>query len=261
MPKKKSKKLAVKPSAPLRWEFDPDIPTQKFMDGQPLTDTWDLQEAVAIFVRRLEEHDFHTWEAVVSQEQGLALTAEQEQLLDGLLNFGDPDDDQILYLNDIPRYTEPWHVILNKIVPYLLIEPFRTFDWCEEVKCDGWNHMMSALKKHGKGLSLPQEVKSPEEVVPAELRHKLWLQFCFNDLGGLGQVEELTLENEEQEWRIDRFVDHLRDCKESVEYLGLTLESLMAKVVLPERDQPIFVRLMTKKLNLASGADRLADHL
>ena len=50
---------------------------------------------------------------------------------------------------------------------------------------------------------------SHEEVVPAELRHRLWLQDCFDDLSGLGQEEDLTLDDPEQHYRIDEFIIRL----------------------------------------------------
>jgi len=62
MPKRK--KQARKP-APMRWEFDPDIPTHDFFEGGSLDDMWNLQEAVDSFVHWLEEDRFLTWEAVV----------------------------------------------------------------------------------------------------------------------------------------------------------------------------------------------------
>jgi hypothetical protein len=68
-----------------------------------------------------------------------------------------------------------------------------------------WNQIMTALREHGQGLSLPPGVQSPEEVVPSEIRHKLWLQCCFNDLSGLGQEKELTLEDPEEHYS-DRVV-------------------------------------------------------
>src|SRR5207302_10184777 len=136
---------------------------------------------------------------------GLPLTAKQRQALRSLLNFNDEDDDQILYINEIPRPSEPWYVILNKIVPHLLVEPFRTFDVQEEVKSDGWHRIMTALEEHGQGLSLPPGMASYREVVPADLRHKLWLQYCFDILGGLGQDDDLTLE-EEDPLRVDEFI-------------------------------------------------------
>lgn len=259
MPKKK--KPPAKTSAQMRWEFDADIPTDDFFDGRNLDELWDLQEAVDNFVSMMNDGTFLTWEAVACEEQGIPLTPRQKKALGGLLNFNDEEDDGILYIDEIPRPSEPWHVILNKIVPHLIIEPFRTFDCHEEVKCDGWNLLVTALREHGKGLSLPPGVKAPEEVVPAEIRHKLWLQWCFNDLSGLGQEKELTLEDPDEHYRIEWFIEHLRECKDTVAFFGLTLESLLTRVVLPEKDRPIFLKLMQEKLGLGSGVEKIAVHL
>jgi hypothetical protein len=258
MPRKKKKQPAKQPGL-VHWQVDRDIPTYDFLDGIS-HNTWGLQEAVENFISKLEKGDFLTWEAVVGHEQGLALTAKQEKALDGLINFGDPDDDQILYINEIPRPSEPWYVILNKIVPHLLMEPFRTFDVHDDVKSDGWHRIMTALNPYGQGLSLPPGVVSHKEVVPAELRHKLWLQYCFEILSGLGQADDLILE-EDDPWRVDEFIDRLRECKESVAFFGLTLESLLTRIILPERDRPLFVRLMQEKLGLKTDQERIADYL
>ena len=259
MPKKK--KLPARKPASMRWDFDPDIPTQDFFEGRNLDELWDLQEAVDNFVSMINDGTFLTWEAVSSEEQGIPLTPRQKQALGGLLNFTDEDDDGILYINEIARPSEPWYVILNKIVPHLLIEPCRTFDCHEDVKCDGWNQIVTALREHGEGLSLPLGLKSPEEVVSVEMRHKLWLQWCFNDLSGLGQEEELTFEDPAEHFRIEWFIEHLRECKDTVAYLGLTLDSLLTRVVLPEKDRPIFIKLMKEKLGLGSVQEKIADHL
>ncbi len=259
MPRKKKPKPGGK-SGPMRKTFVAEIPTDDFFDGRPLTDLWNLQEAVDNFVYRLEKDCFMTWEAVVCHEQGVPLTGRQQEALDGLINFGDPADDQILYINEIARPSEPWHVILNRLLPQLLIEPFRTFDVQQEVKSDGWNRIMAALDEHAHGLSLPPGVASYREVVPADLRHKLWVQYCFAILGGLGQDDDLTLE-EDDPWRVDEFIRRLRQCKESVAHFGLTLESLLTRVILPERDQPLFVKLMHAKLGLSSAAEPLVDRL
>ncbi len=257
----RKKNTAAQKPAPLRWEFDPDIPTHDFLEEGPLDDIWNLQEAVENFVSGVEEGQFLTWEAVVCEEQGLPLTAGQKKALRSLLNFNDAEDDEILYIDEIPRPSEPWYVILNKIVPYLLIEPFKTFGVHDDVKSDGWNRIMTALNEHGQGLSLPPGVASYRVVVPADLRHKLWLQYCFNDLSGLGQEEDMTLEDPEEHYRIDWFIDHLRECKESVARCGLTLESLLTRVILPEKDQPIFIKIMMEKLGLSSAQEQIADHL
>jgi hypothetical protein len=260
MPGKKKKQPSPKP-APIRWEFGPDIPTHDFLEEGPLHDPWNLQQAVENFVSWVEEGQFLTWEAVVCQEQGLPLTAAQQKALAGLLNFNDEGDDEILYIDEIPRPSEPWYVILNKIVPYLLIEPFRTFDVQEEVKSDGWQRITTALAEHGQGLSLPPGAASYREVVPADLRHKLWLQYCFNDLAGLGQEEGMTLEDPEEHYRIDWFIDHLRERKESVAHFGLTLESLLTRVILPERERPLFLQMMQEKLGLSSAQVEITDRL
>jgi hypothetical protein len=260
MPRKKKKPRAQNP-APMRWEFDADIPTNDFFEGRPLSEMWNLQEAVENFVDMLEREDFLTWEAVVCQEQGLPLTAQQEEALDGLMDFGDHADDQILYINEIARPSEPWYVILNQLVPHLLIEPFRTFDLHEDVKVDGWSRIAKALQERGQGLSLPSGVTKHEEVVPADLRHKLWLQHCFNAPDGLGQEADMTLEDPEELWRIEEFTKHLRECKESVAHFGLTLESLLTRLILPERDQPILIELMQEKLGLPSAQEPIAEHL
>lgn len=259
MGKKKREKEADQLPARPKWEFDADIPTDDFFEGVDQRDPWNLQEAVTNFIDWLEEDRFLTWEAVACYEQEQPLTARQQKALDALISFEESDDDQILYIDEMARPSEPWHVILNKIVPHLLIEPFRTFDVPCDVQLEGWLQLLTALQDHGGGLSLPEGVGSLPEVVPTELRHKPWLQYCFDILSGLGQAEDLNLK--EQPWRIDEFIDRLRECKTVVESLSLTLESLLTRVVLPERDRPLFMMMMQEKLGLDSIQDRLVDHL
>jgi hypothetical protein len=257
---RKTKRPSKQPATP-SWEFDPDIPTYDFFEGNSLDELGMLQEAVDGFVYWLEEDRFLTWEAVACEEQGLRLTARQKGLLGELLCFGDDVSDEILYIDEVPRFSEPWHVILNKIVPHLLLEPYRTFDVHEDVTCDGWTRIVSALREHGEGLSLPPGVESCEEVVPVDLRHKLWLQSCFDNLGGLGQLESMTLENPQEQYRVDWFIECLRKSRASVAYFGLTLESLLGRIVLPAKDQPILLKLLQDKLGLAADDEQIAGRL
>ena len=120
MPKKKRKSAATNP-APIRWEFEPDIPTHDFLEEECLDDT------VEIFVDKFEDGRFLTWEAVVCEEQGLPLTANRRSVGEPAQFHDDEEDDEILYIDEIPRPSEPWYVILNKIAR-LLVEPCRTFD-------------------------------------------------------------------------------------------------------------------------------------
>ncbi len=245
----------------LKWQFEPSVPTYDFFQERTLDpkNIWGLQEAVESFIFRVEHHYFFLWEAVVCYEQGLPLTAGQEDQLDDLIDFSDSDDEEILYIDDMPRTSESWHGILNKIAPHLLIEPYVTSGVHDEVKCDGWERLAGCLRKDGEGLSLPEGAASATEVVPAELRHKLRLQTCFYDLHGLGQDEEINLE--EQPDRIDWFLDRLWEHKDSVEYFDLTLDSLMTRVILPDRDRPLFVKMMRESLGLQSNDEPIAGHL
>ncbi len=159
MPRKKRKRPA-RERAPMRWEFDADTPTDDFFGGRPLTDMWNLQEAVENFISMLEQEDFLTWEAVVCEERGLPLTIEQAERLNKLISFSDTADERILYINEIARPSEPWYAILNQLAPDLLVEPYMTDDVAQEVKLDGWSRIMTALREHGRGLSLPLEAAS-----------------------------------------------------------------------------------------------------
>src|SRR5207247_2671155 len=126
----------------------------------------------------------------------------------------------------------------NATRPRLMIERNSTDDVPEDLVCDCWKRIVTTLRKHAEGLSLPPDAQSVETVVPAELRHKLWLQSCFDALSGLGQDESLTLEDPEQQHRIEWFIDSLRESKDSVAFFHLTLESLGAMVLLPAKEQP-----------------------
>jgi hypothetical protein len=249
-----------RPARP-RWDFDPRIPTSEWFERQSLDEMWNLQEAVETFVYEMEKGRFLTWEAVFCKEQHLPLTAEQQDALGRLFSFNDDveSEGRIHYIDGIRRPSKPWDEILNQIVPHLLIEPFDTSAVFWEVKSEGFPKLMDAVRKHGHGLSLPGGANSPEEVIPAELRHKLWLQACFVDLAGLGQEPEINLT--EQPERINWFIEHLRKHKDSVRLLGLTLETMMKRVLLPDTDQPIFTNLMRDQLLLTSIQEPIAPHL
>ena len=179
-----------------------------------------------------------------------------------LIDFSDGGDNRVLYIDEIPRPIEPWHAILNQIVPHILVEPFRTADVHYGVHAEGWRNLVDCLAEHGDGLSLPSGFHHrPWRSSTSELRHKLWLQDCFDALSGLGQDEGLTLENEEQQDRIDEFIAALRDHSDSIQFFNLTLDSLLERVILPEKDKTIFVRMMQDKLGIKSTAEPIADYL
>ena len=153
-----------------------------------LSRPFDLSEAVENFIYNMEKDEFRTWEAVIREEQGLVTMPVLIDLADELMSFGDPDeDDPVHYIDDIERCSEPWYEILRRIAPHLLIERLRTADVHDDVLLDGWPRIAAWVERRARGLSLPEGVRRPLDVVPEELRHRLWLQFCCNPLCGLGQ--------------------------------------------------------------------------
>src|SRR4051812_3887097 len=185
---RKKKHRPSKPKRPTRpaclealWHFDDDVPTCDLFEHRNPDDDGDLGEVLHEVVFWIEGGYFLRWESIVCDELGLPLTARQEEALGELLSFSDdPDDDRILYIDEIPRPDGLWYEIVRKFAPNLLKEPYTTSDSHFDVIYEGWKDLVAALEKHGEGLSLPKGVDHPVEVVPPELRHKLWLQACFD---------------------------------------------------------------------------------
>jgi hypothetical protein len=174
-------------------------------------------------------------------------------MLDNLCSFDEEfPDDETLYIDETPRYSEPWHVILNRIVPHLLLEPFHS-DESDVLHWNGWFRLCKALEKHGGGLSLPEGARTAQEVVPTELQHKLNVQCCFSRLIGGDLDEDPEL--------FDEFLDWLRRERESVAYLNLTLNSLLRWLILPPRNRDVFTRMMQEEWGLSNGDEPLADYL
>ena len=246
----------VRPTG-INWDFGPEVPVCDFFETFDLSGPFNLSEAVENFICDMERDEFRTWEAVIREEQGLATMPVLTDLADEVMCFGEPDeDDPVHYINGIERCSEPWYEILRKIAPHLLIERLETADAYDDVLLNGWPQLAAWVEERARGLSLPEGVRRPLDVVAEELRHRLWLQSCFDPLCGLGQEEELTLDEEEEHWRIDEFLDLLQRHRGSVEFLGLTLASLLDRCELPDRDRPIFIRMVSDRLGL-SGTDEL----
>lgn len=241
----------------------PKVPTEDYLRHIDLGEMGQIGEAIESLIYDLENGYFLTWEAVVRQEQGLPLSEEQEAALDDLISFNDDGDDEpILYINERSRPSEPWYEIVRTLVPHLLLEEFKTYEVHYEVTTEGWPRLANCLKVYGSMLSLPEGIESPLDVIASEIQHRLWLQYCFGILSGLGQAEELTLAREEQHYRIEHFIKRLKEHKESVEYLDLTLEKMLKLVLLPPKDEEIFVDdVMLKELGISSVKEPLGNAL
>lgn len=254
---------AEKPVCPdNRWSFGKAVPTYDPLEYFNPKEMHRVEEAVYNFVAAIEDGEYPAWEAVVCQELRLPLTARQRQELDGLIDFSDDTSGhRVLYIDGLPRPSRLWYDVLRTIVPHLLLDQLRTADVHYAVVTEGWPSIAAALKQHGAGLSLPEGVHDPLGVIADGLRHRLGFQSAFEELSGLGQEKELTLANREQRDRIDWFLEKLRECRQSVEFLGWTLDSMLEILILPSKDRPIFIRLMLEKLGLPATKARIADCL
>jgi hypothetical protein len=255
--RRRRSRRAAKDQIPL----DPDVPTYDYLEYINLDDPGFVDQALDNLIDGIKTGYFLQWEAVARQEQGLPLTRKQKRALDSLIRFSDEEDGRILTIDEMPRPKEPWYEIARKIVSRILREPFRTDEGMYWAMHEGWPTLVEVLEVHGQDLSLPEGAESPLDIFPADLRHRLWLQTCFDALSGLGQSEELTLENERQQDRIKWFIGLLKERKDTVRYFDLTLETLLTRVIMPPKDERIFVVMMTQDLGLVSSQDRLADFL
>jgi hypothetical protein len=248
---------------PRRRARNRDIPVYDYLEDFHLDsgDGW-FGECLDALIQDISKGYFLLWEAVVSEEQGLVLTPKQEEALGELISFSDDDDDLILHIDGMPRPMEPWYETVRKLAPKLILDPFETYHIYEETYCEGWSRLVQSIEEHGKDLSLPAGVASALDVIPPEISHRLRLQDAFDPLYGLGQEEDLTLENPDQKpWRIEQFIDALKETKESVRYFDLTLTDLFKRIKLPPRDENILIESMLEILGMTSVSEKLYRYL
>lgn len=262
MPKQKKADKTKRPH-PIRIIRNRHVPTHDFFENRDLSDEWDINEALDNLVSDLKSDYFLTWEAVICEEQGFSLTKKQKKALGNLIDFGDEwDEERILYINEMPRPSTQWYEIVAKVASHLVDnEPFDIIRGGTEAITEGWPELVRAVQKRGIHLSLPDGMESALGIFPPEVFHQLNLQLCLDSLGGLGQNEELSLENEEQHYRIEWFIECLQQHKGMIRYYNLTLESILTKVKMPSREKSAFIKLMIKHLRLPSEKVCLIDFL
>ena len=238
-----------------------DIPKYNYLGDHDLNDHGAIESLLETLQSDFAEGYFLTWEAVERNEQGLPLTNKQKKALSDLVSFNEDGSDRIFYIDDMPRPDEPWYEIIRKIAEHLVVDKFRTYDVHFAVTTSGWEDLVEIIEEYGDDLSMPEGVKSPMDIIPLELQHQLWLQWCFEELEGIGQDDLITLADQEEYSRIENFIEGLRECKESVQYLKLTLRKLFNILILPEKDEKILIDNMIAKLGLTSIDDQISDYL
>lgn len=261
--KRRRRTKKKKPSSAINWQFKPDVPVYDIFKYDREEKGFAYEMAFDDFIYTLKAGEYLLWEAVISKEQNLPLNEEHKKALGELLYFGDKDpEDRILYIDEMPRPKEPWYEVATKIFAGVLVEPFNTKEGMSSVIYEGWEMLVDILKEQGQHLSLPKGVKNPLKFLPVDIDHLLHLHLCFDALFGLGQEEELTLANPEQcEYRMKWFLDCIKEHKDTLQFFNLSLNSLLSRIIMPAKDEEIFIRLMTKELGLPSLDVKLADYL
>lgn len=262
MARKRKRHKKSKKTSQIKWQFEADVPTNDIFEHINRERLYGYEIALSDLIHDIESGYYLLWEAVISQEQNLPLTTSHKKALNDLMYFGYEDKSRTLYIDEIPRPKEPWYEVLRKIIPNIIEDPLRTIDGGSEAIYEGWPMLKEALEEYGQYLSLPPDTQKAIDIIPLELQHLLELHLCFDALTGLGQEEELTLENPEQrEYRIEWFLRCIKEHRESIQFFDLSLETLLRKIILPPTDEKVFVRLMTKELDLPSPQASLAEFL
>jgi len=60
-------------------------------------------------------------------------------------------------------------------------------------------------------------------------------------------------------FRFDMFMERLKECKESVDFLKLNLKKILSIIILPSEDKEIFKRIMMDKLGINSVKEPIID--
>lgn len=224
-----------------------DIPTEDYFQYKDLNSHSDLESLINHLIGDFEFGYFLRWEAVERNEQGLTLSSKQQEELDGIITFEDEEDevedDRILYIDEVARPNKPWHEIVKIVSSHLVIDKLKTYETHFAVITEGWPRLVESLNEYGKDLTLPQGISSPLDVVPADIQHRLWFQYFCEAFLGIGQPEVPCLSDKSSHYRFDMFMDRLKECKESVDFLKLSLEKILSILILPSEDKEILKEL------------------
>ncbi len=242
-----------------------DIPTENYFQYKDLNSHSDLESLINHLIDDFKFGYFLRWEAVERNEQGLELSLKQREESDGIIHFEDEDDemedDRILYIDEVARPNKPWYEIVKIVSSHLVVDKLKTYETHFAVITEGWPRLVEALNEYGKDLTLPQGISSPLDVVPADIQHRLWFQYCCDAFLGIGQEDVSGLSDKSSYFRFDLFIDRLKEFKESVDFLNLSLDKLLSILILPSEDKEIFEKIMMYKLRINSVKEPIVDFL
>ena len=110
---RKTVKQDIRRSSSLKIPYDQDIPVLDFLKDYNIDTGGGLSECLNDLIYRIESGYFFLWEAIIRDEQGLPLTEKQQEALDEIISFSEDEDYPILYVDELPRPSEPWYEILS----------------------------------------------------------------------------------------------------------------------------------------------------
>jgi hypothetical protein len=242
-----------------------NIPTEDYFQYKDLNSHSDLESLVNNLIDDLKFGYFLQWDAVIKKEQGLILSTRQQKAFDGLIHFGDEDDevedDRILYIDGVARPNKLWYEIVTIVTSHLVVDKLTTYDAHYEVITEGWPRLVESINEYGKGLTLPQAISSPLDVVPADVQHRLWYQYCCDPFLGIGQHDVPCLSDQSSHYRFDIFIERLNEYKESVDFLRLNLERILSILIFPSKDKEIFKRTIMDELGINSLKEPIIEFL
>jgi len=220
-----------------------------------------LEEVVENFICSFTDGYFARWEAVVAQEEGKTLTEYQQNQLSRLMNFGNTND-EILYINGMPRPSKPWYEIAQDIAPRIVEGKIKPYEMYSCLVDEGWDRMKAAMTTYGPNLSKPAGIENAIEVIPTKIRHQLEIQTAISWLIGLGQAKDMTLSNASEEYRLEELVKKLQESIESVRYFQLSIAKILEEFIeLPPQDEIFFKAKMMEMLGLEDEQEELAEKL
>jgi len=226
-------------------------PTYDFFEGKDTTSNFELEEILDDFIYSLESGYFSTWEAVVRKEKNKKLNKFQRKQLAQLINFGEEEIEEILYIDEIPRPNKKWYEIALEIANKLFRGRIKAYEIHSSLGMEGWSNLKDSIEEYGEDLSKPKGIKNILDIIPEELQHKLEIQEAIDCLVGLGQEKELGLDNPDQNFRIKELIIDLKEKIVSVEYLKLSIEKIVTEFIeLREEDRIKFEEKMIESLGL-----------
>lgn len=245
------------------YDHQSEPPTYDFLKGKKLKNIYDLQMATKNLISAFNHDYFLNWDAIVRHEQNLPLTEHQQAIINDIFSNNRDNDVRISYIDNIPRPKKPWYKIINKVAPYLIIKLAKSYETYHPIYFSRWAEIAECLIKNNGELTLPAglEMDSNIEVVPPEIRHQLYLQYCYEPLMGLGQkgVKPLTMADDQA--RVDDLIARFKQHRSSIKFLELSLEKFLSLIILPDKDQEIFIKLFMDKLQLPSMQSEIEPYL